>query len=358
MNKRVVVAMSGGVDSSVAACLLAEKGFDVIGLTMRIGLPDLENGSHVGIGEQIIADAKRVADKLGIPHLVLDLGKQFHERVIANFINEYLAGRTPNPCVRCNEFLKFGDLLQKALALNADYLATGHYARNVRRNGVYYLKKAIDLKKDQSYFLYRLSQEKLQRILFPLGNFTKEQVRFIARNRELPVAKKPESQEICFISGSYRDFLASHLEHELEPGNIVDENGKFLGRHKGIPFYTIGQREGLNIACGYPVFVQSLDPKTNTIVVSRREGLMRTTFSVADAVYPSGILTGRTLLDVRIRHQSPASSAWVTPLSETTAEFVFKKPRFAITPGQSAVFYKRETVVGGGVIDKVIEQEK
>lgn len=353
MKKRVVVAMSGGVDSSVAACLLAEKGFEVIGLTMCLGLPDPENGAPACCGAQGIADAKRVADKLGIPHYVLDFGQQLNDRVVVNFIDEYLAGRTPNPCVRCNEFLKFDELLQKALTFDADFLATGHYARNIKRNGVWYLKKAVDPKKDQSYFLYRLTQEKLRHLLFPLGHFTKEQVRFIARNRGLPVAKKPESQEICFVPGSYRDFLTSRLKHGFEPGNIVDENKKILGKHKGIPFYTIGQREGLNIACGYPVFVQSLDPRTNTITVTRREGLMRSTFTITDAVYPSGMIAKRTLLDVRIRHQSPASPAWVTPISETTAEIEFKKPRFAITPGQSAVFYRRETVVGGGIINEV-----
>jgi len=352
MKKTVAVAMSGGVESSVAAALLQQAGYDVIGLTMRFNLSTVA-GSKASCGAQGIRDARRVARALGIKHYVFDFGRQMQEKVIADFVRQYRAGLTPNPCVRCNEYLKFDGLLRKALGLGAQCLATGHYARITRARGTYFLKKAGDVKKDQSYFLYRLTQEKLKRVLFPLGGYTKEQVRRLADEFKLPVARKAESQEICFVPGTYQEFIAGRLKPACKTGSIVDSAGKVLGQHQGIAFYTIGQRDKLGIACGYPVYVSRIDPAGNTITVGKKEELMRARFRVTDLVWPSGRLRTRKLLRVRIRHLSPESAAWVIP-GARGAEVRFKEPRFAITPGQSAVFYAKDTVVGGGIIEKVL----
>jgi tRNA-specific 2-thiouridylase len=262
-------------------------------------------------------------------------------------------GLTPNPCVRCNELIKFEGLLKKALNLEMDYLATGHYARIVKNRGKYILKKAGDLKKDQSYFLYRLTQEKLSQILFPLGELTKDRVRELARKFKLPVAEKKDSQEICFIPDSYQEFLKNRLKGKFSPGPFVDTSGKVLGTHKGIPFYTIGQRDKLGIACGYPVYVVKIDSLKNEITVAKKEELFKSKFLVKDMVYPSGELSKRKLLEVRIRHLSPEAPGWVKPMGKKV-EVTFKQPCFAITPGQSAVFYKKDAVIGGGIIEEVL----
>lgn len=353
IKKKVMVAMSGGVDSSVAAALLKDKGYEVIGLTMCFNLPDTQTGRPSCCGAQSIADAKRVADILGIRHYVLNFGKLLQERVIADFVKQYCRGLTPNPCVRCNELIKFQALLEKALVLGMDYLATGHYARIVKSGAKFILKKAKDLKKDQSYFLYRLTQEKLTRILFPLGELAKDKVRDLARKLMLPVAEKEDSQEICFIPGHYQEFLKSKIKGKFSPGPIVDQSGKVLGRHKGIPFYTIGQRDKLGIACGYPVYVAQIDRRKNIITVGKREELFRNRFLVNEVIYPGSSLTKKALLQVRIRHLSPEAAAWVKPVGEKV-EVIFKNPCFAITPGQSAVFYKKDAVIGGGIIEEVL----
>ncbi|MDD5668905.1 MAG: tRNA 2-thiouridine(34) synthase MnmA, partial [Candidatus Omnitrophica bacterium] len=287
---KVAVAMSGGVDSSVAAALLKKQGHEVIGITMCFNLSDASGEKPRCCGPQGIFDAKRVADILGISHYVLNFGDEMERTVIADFIREYRAGRTPNPCIRCNELIKFDALLNKALCLGADFLATGHYAGIIRKRGVVYLKKAADTKKDQSYFLYRLTQDKLKKILFPLGRFTKEKVRVMATRLKLPVAGKRESQEICFIPGKMQEFLKARLGTSLKPGPITDTQGVVIGTHKGVALYTIGQREGLGLARGIPVYVASLDPVNNTVVVGGNQELFKTHFRVKDLVFPSGPL--------------------------------------------------------------------
>jgi len=350
----VVVAMSGGVDSSVAAALLLKKGYEVIGITMCFNLPDSPCGEPRCCGASAIADARRVSSLLGIRHYVLNLSREMERDVIADFIREYQNGRTPNPCVRCNEFVKFGALLKKAMALGADYLATGHYARIIK-NGSYHLLKARDKRKDQSYFLYRFNQDRLRRILFPLGGYTKDAVKKLAKRMKFGVSEKKESQEICFIPRDYRSFLKARIRSSLfRPGRILDDKGNVIGTHQGVGFYTIGQREGLGLSCGCPVYVSRIDTTENAIHVSKRQGMYRRRFMVKNLVFPSGALKRKTRLRVKVRYFTPEVSADVEPL-EDKAEVSLREAVFAITPGQSAVFYDKERVAGGGVIEEVLD---
>lgn len=350
-KKKIAVAMSGGVDSSAAAALLAQSGCEIIGITMCLNLPDRTSGSPACCGAQGIADAKRVCDMLGIRHYVLNFSREMEKAVIADFIREYSRGRTPNPCVRCNELLKFDALLVQVNRLGFDFLATGHYARIDKRADKYYLTRARDLAKDQSYFLYRLTQEKLKKILFPLGGLTKPEVREIARQAKLPVAEKKESQEICFIPGDYRSFMEARGISGFGPGEIVDGKGAVIGSHKGVPYYTIGQRNGLGIARGYPVYVSRIDMENNRIVVEGKDALMKREFTVTDLVFPSGKPRKRVFA-ARIRHLSKEANVRIA-LKGGIAVARFEEPQFAITPGQSAVFYDGETVRCGGIIEQV-----
>jgi len=360
MKERIVVAMSGGVDSSVAAALLKKQGHEVIGMTMCFNLPDSSRKRSSCCGIQDIEDARRVAQKIGIRHYVLNMQKVLRECVIENFCQEYLQGRTPNPCIRCNQYIKFGALLKKTLSLGARYLATGHYARiensairQLSHSPTYFLKKAKDTKKDQSYFLYRLGQKQLRHILFPLGSYTKDQVRRLAKEFQLPTAQKPGSQEICFIPHmDYREFLKTR-GIKIQPGPIIDMQGNVLGEHRGIAFYTVGQRQGLGIAKGYPLYVTKIVAEDNSILVGTKEEAKKRDFFIKDAHFILKPIKKKVALKVKIRYNHKEMPAEVIPLANRI-KIRFKKPEFAITCGQSAVFYDRDTVVGGGIIEEVL----
>lgn len=376
MGKRVVVAMSGGVDSSVAAALLKEQSYEVVGITMCFpayggsasggNLLDAKAKRPTCCGSQGIEDARRVAYKLGIRHYVLNMQKPLEEYVISDFCQEYLRGRTPNPCVRCNQYLKFDSLLKKALSLGAKFLATGHYAKIKEVQGAgfraqgYLLKKAKDKIKDQSYFLYRLTQRQLKYILFPLAGYTKKEVRGLAEEFGLPTAQKPGSQEICFLPDTdYRGFLIHRLHRlkdtdytDLKPGDIIDTQGNILGQHKGIPFYTVGQREGLGIAKGYPIYVIKIDAENNRIIVGRKEEALAREFLVKEPHFIFKPIKKKIVARVKIRYNHKESQAQIGVCGKQL-KVCFRKPQFAITPGQSAVFYDKDVVLGGGIIDEV-----
>lgn len=359
MKKRVAVAMSGGVDSSVAAAILNSEGYEVIALTMLFDIIDSSKEKKVSCGLHNLEDAQKVTKKLGIRHYIIDMRRQLKELVVDNFLSEYMLGRTPNPCVRCNQFLKFGSLLKRALSSDADYLATGHYARIThsaqRRTHNYLLKKGRDKIKDQSYFLYRLRQAQLKHILFPLGDYTKKQVRGLAKKFDLPVADKPGSQEICFLSrNDYRGFIKDNIRKDFRSGPILDAKGNILTYHQGIAFYTIGQREGLGIALGYPVYITKIDASKNTIIVGKKEQAYRRSFVIKNPNFILKPIKKKIVAFLKIRYNHSEAPAKVE-LSKNRITAHFKKPQFAITPGQSAVFYDHDTVLGGGIIDKVLD---
>ncbi len=349
-EKRVVVAMSGGVDSSVAAAILKEQGYQVIGITMQIWPPDRKDSSGGCCGVGAIEDAKRVAYKLGIPHYVMNFRDIFAQTVIADFCQEYSLGRTPNPCIRCNQYIKFDVLLSRARELDADFIATGHYGRVEHSSDGYRLLKGVDPTKDQSYFLYILGQRELQHLLLPIGNFHKTKVRKIAAELGLPTATSHDSQDICFIpGGDYRAFITEHIP--TPAGDIVDARGNILGRHRGLARYTVGQRQGLGLASDRRLYVLRLDAGSNRLVVGTEGQLLSDRLIASQLNWISGKAPGElTGIATKVRYGSPEVAIKLS-LNNGSAEVYFLKPQRAIAPGQAVVFYQGETVLGGGIIE-------
>lgn len=344
-KKRVAVAMSGGVDSSIVACLLKEAGYDIIGMTMGLLSEDRETCPPA----DSIYDAENVCRTLGIPFHFVDLEQEFKHQVIDYFCQEYASGRTPNPCIACNRHIKFGCLLDRALSLGADFLATGHYARIEHHPDGYHLLKGIDAGKDQSYVLYTLGQDRLSRVLFPLGDYTKSQVRELAIQKGLHAAGKPGSQDVCFIPSDYGTFISRYITSA--PGEIVDSFGTVLGRHKGTLYYTIGQRHGLGLAAAEPVYVTGIDADKHRLIVGPGEELYRSRFTAIAVSWISGKPPSEPMsVTVKIRYRSADAAATIHP-SPGRVDIEFKQPQPAVTPGQAVVFYKEDEVLGGGTIE-------
>jgi tRNA-specific 2-thiouridylase len=350
MGKKVLVAMSGGVDSSAAAFLLKNEGYDIAGVTMCLGIRGGDDRIRC-CGPAAVEDARRVCDHLKIPHYVLDYADELEEKVIAKFVSEYLKGRTPNPCVDCNRHLKFGNLLQKSKVLGFDFLATGHYATIERNGRSYCLKKPKDRRKDQTYFLYPVPYEGLKSILFPLSSLTKEEVRDLAKKASLPVAEKRESQDICFVTQkNCQAFLAERVQ-ELKPGPFVDSRGNILGTHRGIIFYTVGQRGGLRISYKTPLYVISIDAEKNRIVVGEKRELRAGGLIAGDVNILAEVWPLKVYAKIRYRkEETPCAVAFEADRIRVT----FNEEQEAVAPGQAVVFYADDCVLGGGVIEEVL----
>ncbi len=370
---RIVVAMSGGVDSSVAAALLAEQGHDVIGVSMQLYPSTRDHGAHGLViprsghatadeGQRWgtcctmddLLDARRVAATIGIPHYIVNFESQFGEHVIANFVREYVHGRTPIPCSHCNSDLKFAELLDRAKAYDAEQLATGHYARIERDDrGRYHLYRGADNSKDQTYFLFSLTQEQLSRAAFPVGHLDKPSVRAHAERLKLHVTQKPDSQEICFVpDGDYAAFVERQAPEATRPGTVVAADGRVLGTHAGVHRFTIGQRKGLGLSSSEPLYVTAIHPEAGQVVVGSREDLGRTSLTASTVNWISGEAPSDwRRVTAQIRHRHAAAPAKVRGTDDGRAELEFDAPQTAVTPGQAVVFYDRDEVLGGGWID-------
>lgn len=356
-KKKVVVGMSGGVDSSVAAWLLKKQGYDVIGVTMQIWQDEeeeiqQENGGCCGLSA--VDDARRVAWDLGIPYYVMNFKQEFKEHVMDYFVDEYIHGRTPNPCIACNRYVKWESLLKRSLDIGADYIATGHYAQiEYLPNGRYALKKSATAAKDQTYALYNLTQEQLSHTLMPVGAYTKDQIRQMAEEIGLQVANKPDSQEICFIPDhDYAKFIEENTDRNVEPGNFVDMDGNIIGQHEGITHYTVGQRKGLNLAMGHPVFVVAIRPETNEVVIGEA-GDVFTDSLICDRVNWMAVdgLHGEEMqVMAKIRYSHKGAPCVIRETGDGRVECRFAEQVRAVTPGQAVVFYDGDYVVGGGTI--------
>jgi len=361
-DTRVVVAMSGGVDSSVAAALMVRAGYDVVGMMMRLWTDEALGGAEHNrcCTPEQMSDARRIADKLGIPFYVLDSKDIFRSTVVQYFIDQHRDGYTPNPCLECNRHIRFDWLLNNAMALDADYLATGHYARIAQNpGGGWDLRRGLDAAKDQSYVLSVMQQSQLARAKFPVGEYHKHEVRELAQALGLNVAGKKDSQDLCFLGDSdYRDFLRLHAPDVMTPGPIVNTNGDLLGEHQGLANYTIGQRKGLGISANEPLYVLAMNPYKNALVVGARDQLGRDRLIADNVNWVSGAAPGKTFrAHVKIRYRAKAQPAAIEVIDQHRFSVIFDEPQRDITPGQAAVIYQGDVCLGGGVIAKFAEAD-
>ena len=357
MAKKVVIGMSGGVDSSVAAYLLKKQGYEVIGVTMKIWQDEEqcnveENGGCCGTSA--VEDARRVAQKLDIPYYVMNFKDEFKKCVINPFVDSYIKGRTPNPCILCNRYVKWEALLQRSISLGADYIATGHYARITQlENGRYVIRNSVTSNKDQTYALYNLTQHQLSHTLMPVGEYEKAEIREMAKMLELPVALKPDSQDICFVpDNDYAAVIEQQAKDRIpKPGNFVDKEGNILGQHRGIIHYTIGQRKGLNLSMGHPVFVTKICPETNEVVIGESKDVFTDTLICEDINFMAvDNITSPVEVNAKVRYSHAGSPCIIERIDENKIKCKFKEPVRAVTPGQAVVFYQNDYVFGGGTI--------